>query len=142
MSKQQTAIDWLIQALESDIEVDESNMVTIKMHEHDYITSKNIAFQMEKEQIIDAYDTTSIDELGEFLNGKQYFTETYESKESDDHLPDVREMAASVQKLIDKDIFNQAILAMEEMYGSGCDTEIDAYFRGAKWMRQELNKQI
>ena len=52
MSKQQTAVDWLIQALESDIEVDESNMVTIKMHEHDYITSKNIAFQMEKEQIM------------------------------------------------------------------------------------------
>ena len=51
MSKQ-TAIDWLIQALESDIEIDESNMVTIKMHEHDYITSKNIAFQMEKEQIM------------------------------------------------------------------------------------------
>jgi hypothetical protein len=51
MSKQ-TAINWLIQALESDISVDESNMVTIKMHEHDYITSKNIAFQMEKEQIM------------------------------------------------------------------------------------------
>lgn len=51
MSKQ-TAIDWLIQALESDIEIDESNMVTIKMHQHDYITSKNIAFQMEKAQIM------------------------------------------------------------------------------------------
>ena len=88
----QTAIDWLIQALESDIEVDESNMVIIKMHEHDYLTSKVQAKAMEKEQIIDAYDTTSIDELGEFLNGKQYYTETYESKESDDHLPDVREM--------------------------------------------------
>ena len=45
-----------------------------------------------------------------------------------------------VQKLIDKDIFNQAILAMEEHYGSGCETEIDAYFRGAKWMQKELNK--
>lgn len=54
MSKQQTALDWLIQTLESDIEVDESNMVTIKMHEHDYITSKNIAFQMEKDQIMNA----------------------------------------------------------------------------------------
>ena len=40
----------------------------------------------------------------------------------------------------DEEIFNQAILAMEEMYGSGCDAEIDAYFRGAKWM-QNLLKQ-
>lgn len=47
----------------------------------------------------------------------------------------------NVQKLIDKDIFDQAILAMEEHYGSGCDTEIDAYFRGAKWMQKQINKQ-
>ena len=100
------------------------------------------AMQMEKEQIIKANEDASTNELGEFLNGKQFYNETYESNGSDDHLPGVREMAASVQKLIDKDIFNQAILAMEEMYGSGCDAEIDAYFRGAKWMRQELNKQI
>lgn len=62
-------------------------------------------------------------------------------------IDDINEIAdeqikQNVQKLIDKDIFNQAILAMEEMYGSGCDAEIDAYFRGAKWMQQELNKQI
>jgi hypothetical protein len=35
-------------------------------------------------------------------------------------------------------LFQQAILAMEEMYGSGCDAEIDAYFRGAKWMQKQL----
>jgi len=48
--------------------------------------------------------------------------------------------AELVQKLIDKDIFNQAVLAMEEHYGSGCETEIDAYFRGAKWMQKQFNK--
>ena len=53
-------------------------------------------------------------------------------------IDDINEIAAeqikqNVEKLIDKDIFDQAILAMEEMYGSGCDAEIDAYFRGAKW---------
>ena len=47
-----------------------------------------------------------------------------------------------VQKLIDKDIFNQAILAMEEMYGSGCDAEIDAYFRGAVWYREQLKQNL
>lgn len=60
-------------------------------------------------------------------------------------IDDINEIAAeqikqNVQKLIDKDIFNQATLAMEEHYGSGCETEIDAYFRGAKWMQKQLNK--
>ena len=135
MSKQQTAVDWL--AHEINRRGPKENNPPQWLHEL-YDQAK----AMEKEQIIDAYDTTSIDELGEFLNGKQYYNETYESKESDDHIGDANKMVTAVQKLIDKDIFNQAILAMEEMYGSGCDAEIDAYFRGAKWMRQELNKQI
>ncbi len=46
----------------------------------------------------------------------------------------------NVQKLLDKDIFDQATLAMEEHYGSECETEIDAYFRGAKWMQENLKR--
>lgn len=56
------------------------------------------------------------------------------------HIVDTNEMVEAAEKLIDKDIFDQAILAMEEHYGSGCDTEIDAYFRGAKWMQKQLKK--
>jgi len=61
-------------------------------------------------------------------------------------IDDINEFAAqqikqNVEKLIDKDIFDQATLAMEEHYGSGCETEIDAYFRGAKWMQEQLNKE-
>lgn len=41
----------------------------------------------------------------------------------------------------DKVLFEQAIVAMEEMYGYGCETEIDAYFRGLKWMQKQFNKQ-
>jgi hypothetical protein len=63
------------------------------------------------------------------------------SKEFDDFMDGVKNNHSIVEKLIDKDIFNQAILAMEEMYGSGCETEIDAYFRGAKWYR-ELGKTL
>lgn len=58
-------------------------------------------------------------------------------------IDDINEFAAeqikqNVEKLIDKDIFEQATLAMEERYGSGCEEEIDAYFRGAKWMQKNL----
>ena len=41
----------------------------------------------------------------------------------------------------DRVLFEQAIVAMEEIYGYGCETEIDAYFRGLKWMQKQFNKQ-
>lgn len=60
-------------------------------------------------------------------------------------IDDINEFAAeqikqNVEKLIDKDIFDQATLAMEEHYGYGCETRIDAFFRGAKWMQNQLKK--
>jgi hypothetical protein len=74
MSKQ-TAIDWLIQALESDIEIDVSNMVTIKMHEHDYIKSKQIALEMEKERIMNAWASGVLSD--DNMTAEQYYNETY-----------------------------------------------------------------
>ena len=71
------------------------------------------------------------------MDGK-YYTEAQKNEERVSNADIMREQR--VQKLIDKDIFNQAILAMEEMYGSGCDAEIDAYFRGAVWYREQLKK--
>ena len=73
-----TAIDWLIKALESDIEVDESNMVTIKIHEHDYITSKVQSKAMEKEQIINTFKEAQVlVVLDDTKRAEQYFNETY-----------------------------------------------------------------
>lgn len=40
----------------------------------------------------------------------------------------------------DEVLFEQATVAMEEHYGYGCETEIDAYFRGLKWMQKQFNK--
>jgi len=37
-------------------------------------------------------------------------------------------------------LFQQATVAMEAHYGYGCETEIDAYFRGAKWMQEQNRK--
>ena len=41
----------------------------------------------------------------------------------------------------DEVLFEQATVAMEEHYGYGCKTEIDAYFRGLKWMQKQFNKK-
>jgi hypothetical protein len=68
-----TSVNWLIETLESDIKVDESNMVTIKIHEHDYIKSKQVALEMEKKQIIEAYDQGDI----QLVNAEHYFDKTY-----------------------------------------------------------------
>jgi hypothetical protein len=41
-------------------------------------------------------------------------------------------------EISDEVLFEQATVAMEEHYGYGCETEIDAYFRGAKWMQKNM----
>ncbi len=43
-------------------------------------------------------------------------------------------------EISDNVLFEQAKVAMEEIYGSGCSEEIDAYFRGLKWMQKQYNK--
>lgn len=41
----------------------------------------------------------------------------------------------------DEVLFEQATVAMEEVYGYGCETEIDAYFRGAKWILKQFKNK-
>jgi hypothetical protein len=45
---------------------------------------------------------------------------------------------SSQLEISDKVLFEQATVAMEEHYGYDCETEIDAYFRGAKWMQKQF----
>ena len=72
------------------------------------------------------------------MDGK-YYTETQKNEERVSNANIMQDLR--VQKLIDKDIFDQATLAMEERYGSGCTEEIDAYFRGAKWMEKSIKEK-
>lgn len=44
----------------------------------------------------------------------------------------------TILTISDKVLFEQATVAMEEHYGYGCETEIDAYFRGAKWAMSNI----
>ena len=50
------------------------------------------------------------------------------------HIVDTNKMVS------DKVLFEQATVSMEEHYGYDCETEIDAYFRGAKWMQKQFIK--
>ena len=44
-------------------------------------------------------------------------------------------------QISDDVLFEQATVAMEEIYGYGCETEIDAYFRGAKWILKQFKNK-
>jgi len=68
-----------------------------------------------------------------------YINGDFEFKNSED---DIVNSLPPIELPTDDVLFQQAILAMEEMYGSGCDAEIDAYFRGAKWMQKQLTTKI
>jgi hypothetical protein len=62
----QTAVEWLQQALEHTILTHEQIMQTIGLFEQ--------AKEMEKEQIIEAYETSHIS----MMTAEQYYNETYE----------------------------------------------------------------
>ncbi len=49
-------------------------------------------------------------------------------------------MVDSQFTISDEVLFEQATVAMEEHYGYGCETEIDAYFRGLKWMQKQFKQ--
>ena len=136
---EKTAVQWLIDNLEKfEACKDISWRCYVEIHE---------ALRMEREQIVTAYNKSV-----PFKFGNQYYSETYQSNESVNHIGDANQMVddlqtvsteilnQKVQKLIDKDIFEQATVAMEEVYGSKCETEIDAYFRGAKWILKQFKK--
>ena len=70
MSKQ-TAVEWLIDEIRNHIkEHGRLDAITIS-------ALRTMAKAMEKEQIIDANEDCSTNELGELLTGKQYYNETY-----------------------------------------------------------------
>lgn len=53
---------------------------------------------------------------------------------------EILDILISIELPSDEEIFQKSIEIMEEWYGSGCKTEIDAHFRGAKWMRDKIQE--
>lgn len=90
-----------------------------------YELYSKISFQCLKE-IEEAKERDSLEKINNFNDGWMHCEKWFEEKELDDVSDDV--------------LFQQATVAMEKHYGYGCETEIDAYFRGAKWMQKQLNK--
>jgi hypothetical protein len=77
-TKKQTAVDWLIESLEKHEHDFEKGIISFV----DYVANikwvKGNAKAMHKQQIIEANEDCSTNELGELLTGGQYYKETYE----------------------------------------------------------------
>ena len=74
-NKKETAVAWLYKKLAEilcDVEVNPVQTIAL------FDTLKQ-AKEMEKQQIIDANEDASTNELGEFLTGKQYYNKKYGS---------------------------------------------------------------
>jgi len=68
MSRKVTAIDYLVESIFNESELKDS-ILKLAIQQ---------AKAMEKEQIIQANEDCSTNELGEFLTGEQYYNEIYE----------------------------------------------------------------
>ena len=129
---------------------------------------KKIPFVNPKEVFEQAKEMHKQEMSDSYQDGWMSCEKWFEDKELDDHIVDINEMVELPQQEIsdeeaiemlkdmnkqpmrfhcvpkeisDEEIFKHSIKAMEERYGSGCDEEIDAHFRGAVWYREQL-KQI
>ena len=71
-TKKQTAVEWLVDEIEKHYIINNGSLDPTVVME-----LKRQAIEMEKEQIIDANEDCSTNELGELLTGEQYYNETY-----------------------------------------------------------------
>jgi hypothetical protein len=117
------------------------DMQFIPLHP-DFIEMMDTCFTSKFTQVVE-FEIVTEWENGEVgVNGLTYaklIHHSVEPNEMIDHIGDANKM---VDQVPDDEIFKQSIKAMEEMYGSGSETEIDAYFRGAKWMQKQLKGGI
>ena len=65
--KKQTAVEWLVDAIFNEVDLKDA-ILKLAIQQ---------AKALEKEQIIDANEDCSTNELGELFTGEQYYNETY-----------------------------------------------------------------
>ena len=122
MSKKQTAVEWLFQQL----------WETPKDKLTWYSILKEVK-AMEKEQIINTYKQAQVlVVLDDTKRAEQFYYETYESKGSDDHLPDVRKMV---------EISDEEITKLANEYILYNDSKRQWVIEGMKLYREQFKKK-
>ena len=146
-----TAVNYIFEQLEEQgliFLTTKTNEMTISISASDYLDIKRLAKEMEKQQIIDAFDEGQEYEYQYHINNapkfysETYFTETYGSKGSDDHIVDTNKMISSQTEISDEEIFYQK--QVMNPYSTG-EQSYTAYEKGfmdfAKWYREQLKQR-
>ena len=131
-----TAVEWLDEQIQERViaqDVVARNMI-IEISMEDYMDIKRQAKEMEKQQIIDAFDEGK--EYDYHINGapkfdsETYFAETYGETLKDNHIVDTTEMV----EISDEEIYNAA----NDIFGR--DSRNIQFKAGAKWYREQLRQ--
>ena len=145
----QTAIEWLDEQLQDTMYfvygyTDGVRKVTIPLE--DYMRLKQVALEMEKEQIINAFDEGQEYEYQVFVNSAPrffsdtYYNETYGSKGSDEEktnsqrFDEFMQLVTSSQTEISDEEIEKAFTDASERLSEYKEGLID----GAKWYREQL----
>jgi len=97
------------------------------------------AKEMEKQQIIDAYNKSFELRDKPYSTADKYYTSTYASKGSDDHIVDTNEMVSSQTEISDEEIEKEALSYFNEHH---CNVfEYDGFIAGIKWYREQLKQK-
>jgi hypothetical protein len=120
MSKQQTAIEFLIKAFQGAYGEKVINVISVQVEQ---------AKAIEKEQLLDMGNQFAI--MGED-SPEQYYYETYESKESDDHIVDSNEMI---------EISDEEIIKLANEYILYNDSKRQWVIEGMKLYKKQLKNK-
>jgi hypothetical protein len=136
-----TAVEWFAIQLYEQGYFDGSTPKSITNLDH----LQEQAKQMEKEQIINAFDEGQEYEYQVFVNSAPrffsdtYYNETYGSKGSDDHIVYTNEMVSSKTEISDEEIEDRAAEWMEEDWD--VKTYYEAFIDGASWYKEQLKSR-
>ena len=155
----QTAVEWLINELgeyfpheiggihlmvEQAKKMEKQQMFGFTNHHHVIGEGTERFFKEEFELWYnETYGSKGSDNLPKIEN-KDSFGEISEEDEktNSQRFDEFMDLVKSSQtEISDEEIFKQSVLAMEERYGSGCNEEIDAHFRGAIWYKEQLKSK-
>lgn len=133
MSKKQTAVDLLSnRAYELFEKYSEGKFDRIKLNKL-MLFATNQAKQMHKDEIVDTYKQAQVlVVLDDTKRAEQFYYETYKSKGSDDHLPDVRKMV---------EISDEEIIKLANEYILYNDSKRQWVIEGMKLYREQLKKK-
>ena len=147
----QTAVEWLFDRMVGLAEDYDDGKINYTNYINGVKHFLDQAKEMEKQQIIDAYEQGSDDEIvaydgtRKYKNGVEYYTFTYGSKGSDEtlkdyHIVDTNEMVSSQTEISDEEIEKAMWEHFSDEYADMWSERL-AFRLACKWYREQLKQK-